>query len=318
MMASKVFISYRRDDSAGHAGRVHDRLEREFGRDLLFMDVDSIPLGVNFVTALQEEVAKCGVLLAVIGRDWLKVRDKDGKRRLDNPDDFVRVEIAAALQRNIPVIPILLEGAKVPKANQLPKDLEELSVRNGLDVRHASFHNDMEKLIDGLKGQVDQAGSSQRKPHFAEGSKQVNHLAEPSPKDWKHQKPESIAKYYAQTESDFFAILNVYLRQANLAAGLYKRSSRSHRRWRFFEKFVPGGMASTSMSRGEQAAEARELLLSRYREYSSKWVRYVEAYGKTPTACINAGQLYRQLIDSDQELRQRIKQLTEVQDQLGG
>src|SRR5262249_35676431 len=142
MMASKVFISYRRDDSAGHAGRVHDRLEREFGRDLLFMDVDSIPLGVNFVTALQEEVAKCGVLLAGIGRDWLKVRDKDGKRRLDNPDDFVRVEIAAALQRNIPVIPILLEGAKVPKANQLPKDLEELSVRNGLDVRHASFHND--------------------------------------------------------------------------------------------------------------------------------------------------------------------------------
>jgi TIR domain len=91
MMATKVFISYRRDDSAGHAGRVHDRLEREFGRDLLFMDVDAVPLGDNFVTVLSEEVAKCDVLLAVIGPNWLNARDEDGSRRLDNPHDFRRV-----------------------------------------------------------------------------------------------------------------------------------------------------------------------------------------------------------------------------------
>jgi TIR domain len=90
-MSAKIFISYRRDDSAGHAGRVTDRLEREFGRDLLFMDVDAIPLGRNFVTVLHEEVAKCGALLAVIGSDWLDVRDDDGNRRLDNPNDFVRI-----------------------------------------------------------------------------------------------------------------------------------------------------------------------------------------------------------------------------------
>jgi hypothetical protein len=153
-MSAKIFISYRRDDSAGHAGRVTDRLEREFGRDLLFMDVDAIPLGRNFVTVLHEEVAKCGALLAVIGSDWLDVRDDDGNRRLDNPNDFVRIEIAAALQRDIPVIPILLDGAKIPRANQLPDDLKELASRNGLDVRHASFHNDMEKLIRGLKGAI--------------------------------------------------------------------------------------------------------------------------------------------------------------------
>ena len=133
-MAAKVFISYRREDSAGHAGRVHDRLVREFGSDLLFMDVDGIPLGVNFVKVLQEEVAKCSVLLAVIGHEWLNVRDEDGRRRLDNPDDFVRVEIAAALQRDVPVIPIMLEGTKVPKANQLPNDLQGLALRNGLGV----------------------------------------------------------------------------------------------------------------------------------------------------------------------------------------
>jgi hypothetical protein len=163
MMAAKVFISYRRDDSAGHAGRVHDRLEREFGRDLLFMDVDAIPLGINFVKVLGEEVAKCDVLLAVIGPNWLNARDEDGNRRLDNPHDFVRIEIGAALQRSIPVIPILLDGAKVPKANQLPKELEELSLRNGLDIRHASFHNDVDRLIRGLKGQLAEADAEKRR-----------------------------------------------------------------------------------------------------------------------------------------------------------
>jgi tetratricopeptide (TPR) repeat protein len=153
-MAAKLFISYRREDSPGYAGRIQDRLEREFGRDLLFIDVDGIPLGINFVKVLREEVAKCGVLLAVIGPDWLDVRDEDGNRRLDNPTDFVRIEIAAALQREIPVIPILLDGTRVPKADRLPEDLKELALRNGLHVRHASFHTDMDKLIRGLKRQL--------------------------------------------------------------------------------------------------------------------------------------------------------------------
>jgi hypothetical protein len=117
-MAAKVFISYRRDDSGDYAGRVHDRLEREFGSDLLFMDVDAIPLGANFTKVLREEVAKCDVLLALIGANWLDARNEDGKRRLDNPSDYLRIEIATALQRDIPVIPILLERATMPKAAQ--------------------------------------------------------------------------------------------------------------------------------------------------------------------------------------------------------
>jgi tetratricopeptide (TPR) repeat protein len=160
---ARVFISYRREDSAAYAGRIQDRLERELGRELLFIDVDGIPLGVNFVKVLREEVAQCGVLLAVIGPHWLDVRDEDGTRRLDNTTDFVRIEIAAALQREIPVIPILLDGTRVPKADQLPEDLKELALRNGLNVRHASFHADLDKLILELKRQVGasrQAGST--------------------------------------------------------------------------------------------------------------------------------------------------------------
>jgi hypothetical protein len=151
-MAAKVFISYRREDSAGHAGRVHDRLGREFGRDLLFMDVDGISFGANFVKVLGEKVATCDVLLAIIGPGWVDARDENGQRRLDNPDDFVRIEIAAALKRDIPVIPILLEGVEIPKAHQLPDDLKDLALRQALNVRHASFHADMDKLIHGLRG----------------------------------------------------------------------------------------------------------------------------------------------------------------------
>jgi len=157
-MTGKVFVSYRRDDSAGHAGRVHDRLQLEFGRDVLFMDVDAVPLGMNFIKILHEEVAKCDVLLAVIGPNWLDLRDKEGNRRLDNPHDYVRIEIAAALQRDIPVIPVLLDGAEIPRSDQLPKDIEELALRNGLYVRHTSFHGDMDRLIEGLQtplGQLD-------------------------------------------------------------------------------------------------------------------------------------------------------------------
>jgi hypothetical protein len=157
-MASKIFISYRRDDSAAGAGRVQNRLEREFGRDLLFMDVDAIPLGMNFVKVLLEEVAKYGVLLAVIGPNWLDARDEDGNRRLDNPKDYLRIEIAVALQRDIPVIPILLDGARLPKADQLPKDLEELALRNGLEVRHMSFQYDMDRLDPGTQTTI---GASQ-------------------------------------------------------------------------------------------------------------------------------------------------------------
>jgi formylglycine-generating enzyme required for sulfatase activity len=173
-MTGKLFISYRRDDSAGHAGRLRDRLEREFGPDLLFMDVDAIPLGLNFIKVLRDEVAKCDILLAVIGPNWTAIRDKNGNRRLDDKNDFVRIEIGTALTREIPVIPVLLDGAEIPKAEQLPSDLEELAVRNGLYVRHASFHGDMDRLIAGLKVSLKQdeaAASGERTASQRDGSR---------------------------------------------------------------------------------------------------------------------------------------------------
>jgi hypothetical protein len=151
VQARKVFLSYRRGDSADAAGRLADRLVHDLGKDTIFMDVDGIPLGVDFVKRLTAEVASCDVLLAVIGPRWLEIRDDKGNRRLDNPNDFVRVEISAALERDIPLIPILLNGTQIPSADDLPSNLTGLSVRNGLEVRHSSFHSDLDRLVRQLR-----------------------------------------------------------------------------------------------------------------------------------------------------------------------
>lgn len=151
-MPHRVFISYRRGDAAGYAGRVSDRLTDELGQDALFMDVDAIPLGSDFVKVLREEVGKCEVLLALIGRNWLDAQDGQGRRRLDDPDDFVRIEIATALTRGVPVIPVLFDGVAMPKGASLPDNLKDLAHRNGLSVRHEAFHADLDKLIGALKG----------------------------------------------------------------------------------------------------------------------------------------------------------------------
>jgi formylglycine-generating enzyme required for sulfatase activity len=147
---SKILISYRREDSADVTGRIYDRLIQVFPQSV-FRDVDSIPLGVDFRTYLDEQVARCDVFLAVIGRDWMKAKGRKGKSRLEDPGDFVRIEIESALKRQIPVIPVLVQSAKVPEAARLPVGIQALSYRNGIVVRSdPDFHRDMDRLIQYL------------------------------------------------------------------------------------------------------------------------------------------------------------------------
>src|SRR5262249_20920741 len=148
VMADKIFINYRRDDSAGTAGRLHDRFVQTFGRKNLFMDVDHIPAGVDFVDFLRSQVAACGVFLAVIGPTSLHAKEGSGRRRFDNPDDFVTIEIAAALARNIRVIPVLVDGARTPKADKLPDSVKPLARRNAVEVRNTHFGRDAEALAN--------------------------------------------------------------------------------------------------------------------------------------------------------------------------
>ncbi|HEV3166689.1 MAG TPA: toll/interleukin-1 receptor domain-containing protein [Isosphaeraceae bacterium] len=148
----KLFISYRREDSNNIAGRIYDRLVEEFGKKNVFKDVDSIPLGADFRLILRDAVGQCDVVLSVMGKHWVDATDRAGKMRLEEETDFVRVEIEAALERGIPVIPVLVDGALVPAPEELPAPLRDLSFRNGTPVRYdPDFHHDMDRLIAGLK-----------------------------------------------------------------------------------------------------------------------------------------------------------------------
>jgi len=151
LQTGRIFISYRRADSAGYAGRIYDRLTAHFGEDAVFMDVDTIEAGLDFVEVLQNAVQSCDVLVALIGRRWLDSKDAEGKRRLDNPEDFVRVEIAAALERDIRVIPVLVDGVPMPLSIELPSILKSLTRRNALQVNHPSFNADAQRLISQLE-----------------------------------------------------------------------------------------------------------------------------------------------------------------------
>ena len=147
----KVFISYRRDDSLDITARIYDRLVSHLGAHNLFMDLDSVPLGRDFRQVLQESILASNVVLVVIGRQWLNFRDAQSVRRLDHPDDLVRFEVATALSRAIPVIPVLTQGTLIPAVGDLPESISELAYRNGIEVRSdLHFSHDMDALIERL------------------------------------------------------------------------------------------------------------------------------------------------------------------------
>lgn len=133
-------------------GRIYDRLVSEFGREHVFKDVDSIPYGVDFAVHLDKAVSQCQVVLVVIGESWAMVTDAEGRCRLANPDDFVRIEVESALKREIPVIPVLLEGVRMPQRSELPESLHALVRRNAVQVGDdPRFHSDVTRLINGMK-----------------------------------------------------------------------------------------------------------------------------------------------------------------------
>lgn|GEM_PF-1107170 len=151
----RVFISYRRADSSISVGRLYERLVKEFGSELIFRDIDSIPLGANFKEYLADVIRGCMVSVVMIGPQWLSMQDDFKRRRLDNPDDFVRVEIEMALMIGIPVIPVLVDGAFMPSTSDLPPSLAPLVFCNGLALRtDPDFVNDTARLISGLRAYV--------------------------------------------------------------------------------------------------------------------------------------------------------------------
>ncbi len=153
-----IFISYRREDAAGDAGRLYDRLVEHFGRDRVFRDIDNIQPGGRFPRVIDEQLSRCDVLIALIGRRWLSEANAEGRPRLEDPDDFVRLEIATALRRDVTVIPALLDKAEMPRSAALPSDLRPLASCQAIEIDGADFHDDVTRLIAVLERRVRPAG----------------------------------------------------------------------------------------------------------------------------------------------------------------
>jgi hypothetical protein len=159
-----IFVSYRREDTFAYAGRLYDHLANRFGKKNVFMDVDNIELGLDFVEVLRQTVSNCDAMVVVIGRDWLTAKDEEGRPRLENPEDFVRVEVATALHRNVRVVPALVSGARMPRTQELPADLAGLSRRNALEIADTSFHQSVDRLIEALEKTVQPQPQSRYEP----------------------------------------------------------------------------------------------------------------------------------------------------------
>ncbi len=166
---SAIFISYRREDSEDSTRAIFESLRPQFGKDRLFMDVEAIALGSDFRDAVERSLSSCGVFLAVIGPNWLNAKasaDPTGARRLDNPGDYVRQEVASALKkgRSLPVIPVLVRGASMPAADQLPDDLKDLAYRNALSLNNLDWDSNVAKLVDAIRPHVGEPKTSGNAP----------------------------------------------------------------------------------------------------------------------------------------------------------
>jgi len=145
-----IFISYRREDRAAHAGRLYDSLAERFGEEMVFMDVDTLEPGVEFREQIQQAVDSADAVLVIVGPGWTDSKDAGGARRLENPDDILRHEIEAALNGSTLVIPVLVGGAEMPQESELPGDLEKLASRNAVTLSDLDWRAGLPRLVTKL------------------------------------------------------------------------------------------------------------------------------------------------------------------------
>jgi hypothetical protein len=180
-MTGKIFINYRRGDDPQAAGRLFDRLQDIFEPQQLFLDVDNIAPGLDFMHVLDERVSECDVVLAVIGKGWIDARDASGARRLDDPHDFVRIEITSALNQGKRVIPVLIGDTPMPHPEQLPEVLRPLARRNAVRLTHERFRADTQGLVKALEhalAEIEEARQEQAKAEAGRRADEQRRLQE--------------------------------------------------------------------------------------------------------------------------------------------
>jgi hypothetical protein len=175
-----LFLSYRRDDTSAYTGRLFDELVKHFEEPNVFMDIDSLVPGVDFVDTIDETLRRCDTVLVMIGRNWLRIEGRDGQRRLANTDDFVRLEIESALNLGLRVIPVLVGGAEMPESGELPQSLSPLARRHAANLSDRRWRVDVRELIEHIEGGTPRPGAKQSVgeagPPVSEGDAVVTEL----------------------------------------------------------------------------------------------------------------------------------------------
>lgn len=184
MENGKIFISYRREDTSGESGRLKDTLEQIFGKESIFYDVETLEAGLNFDQSIAKALNESKVLLAMIGPHWMKVADSKGVKRLQNPEDWVRKEIAEALKRGLRVIPVLVNGADMPSSDELPDDLKELSLKHAQELTSSRWSYDVGVLTKVLEKLISKNPETIPQPKTEQSSPRSFVAPTPEPKTW--------------------------------------------------------------------------------------------------------------------------------------
>ena len=171
-----VFISYRRETVSGEARLLFNDLVTRLGKDSVFMDVDSIALGRDFRGVLHDMLTSCDLMLVLIGKNWADIKDESGRVRLENPQDFVRLEIEAALKRDIVIMPILVQGAHMPAPEQLPSEISNLAYRNGFELSHIRWESDVQEMMRRLALDVPERNGEAATDHLPIASEGTIHI----------------------------------------------------------------------------------------------------------------------------------------------
>jgi hypothetical protein len=223
-----IFLSYRRADSELIVGPMYDRLIKQFRKDRVFRDLDSLPIGKPFPQALEKAVAEADVALIVIGPTWASIADPEGRRRLDNPADFVRLEVEKALAAGFPVVPVLVNRATMPNVDDLPESLRPLIFLTGSQVRpDPDFHRDMDSLIDKLSALLDVKGTkSARTPQPEQPDLPITIFAELY--SWKERPSHQCRREFAETLEDELSRAGFHRVQTN---GIGSNEARSYLRY---------------------------------------------------------------------------------------
>ena len=258
-MARSIFLSYRRDDTGGHTGRLYDKLVHQLGEERVFLDIDNVPIGVDFVDAIDQTLDECLVVVVMIGPRWLATPSADGSRRIDNVGDFHRLEIERALVRDLRIVPVLVGGASMPQQSELPISIRPLARRNAFELTDRRFGLDAAKLVEVLQSALLEEERRQAIAEREANERQAQTLAlEEAALRRKQEEAELEAIAERDREAKALALRDAASRREREATELQERAERELKKSEAQAKTLASLEASLHRKREQAELQATE------------------------------------------------------------